>query len=125
MKPDKTEPSRGATTIEAIGGLRVTIVDLGATIRSIIVPAPDAAINVVLSYDDRRSYQADPYYLGSTVGPFANRINTAAFTLNSIPYQLDRNEADRGNCLHGGTNGLHRQQQDDGVGGDDRKSRRA
>lgn len=97
-------------TLEASGGLSVTIVDIGATIESLIAPSPDGSINVVLSYDEPRAYQTDPYYLGATVGPFANRISNSTFTLGGTKYQLDTNEMDRGNCLHGGTNGLHRRQ---------------
>ena len=95
-------------TIEASSGLRVTIVDIGAAIESIVIPMPRGPINAVLSYDEFHSYRTDPYYLGSTVGPFANRIGHGRFTMDGIEYQLDTNEADRGNCLHGGTNGLHR-----------------
>lgn len=110
MKSDRTELAQESVTIEAPGGLRVTIVDIGAAIESIVVPLPQGPINAVLSYDEPRAYQTDPYYLGSTVGPFANRIRNAAFTLDGIEYRLDANEVDRGNCLHGGANGLHRSQ---------------
>ncbi|MDJ0701562.1 MAG: aldose epimerase family protein [Woeseiaceae bacterium] len=104
------KPSQDTLSIESSNGLRVTIVDSGATIESIAVPLPSGPINAVLSYDEPRFYQTDPYYLGATVGPFANRISSSAFTLDGTTYQLDTNEIDRGNCLHGGTNGLHRRQ---------------
>lgn len=96
-------------TIGTSSGLRVSIVDVGATIRSISLPTPRGRKDAVLSYADPSSYWTDPYYLGSTVGPVANRIRNAAFKLNGIRYRLDTNDADRGNCLHGGMNGLHRQ----------------
>ena len=99
-------------TVEMIGtgsGLSVTIVDIGATIGSILVPTRNEAIDAVLSYADSRSYLTDSYYLGTTVGPVSNRIRNAQFMLNGTQYYLDTNDADRGNCLHGGAQGLHRQ----------------
>ena len=96
-------------TLEASGGLSVTIVDIGATIGSILVPTSNEPISAVLSYSDPRAHLTDSFYLGSTVGPVANRIRNANFTLKDTPYHLDANDADRGNCLHGGTRGINRQ----------------
>ena len=108
MKSSDSRTTPGTKTIEARSGLRVTIVDIGAAIESIIVPLPRGPINAVLSYDELGFYQADPYFLGSTVGPFANRINNGAFRLDGIEHRLQVNEVERGNCLHGGTDGLHK-----------------
>lgn len=107
MTPGENGARPEAETIEASSGLRVTIVDVGAAIQSIRVPVSGGMIDAVLSYTDLGSCLTDPYYLGSTVGPIANRVSKAAFTLNGIDYRLDQNEPDRGNCLHGGTQGLH------------------
>ena len=96
-------------TIGSDNGLRITIVEIGACIESILVPTSSGPINAVMSHSDPASYGIGSFYLGSTVGPVANRIRNAAFRLNDTWYRLDTNDADRGNCLHGGTNGLHRQ----------------
>lgn len=98
-----------AETLETGGGVSVTIIDIGATIGSLLVPAANEPINAVLSYSDPRKYLTDSFYLGSTVGPVANRIRNAQFKLDGTLYRLDANDADRGNCLHGGSDGLHRQ----------------
>ena len=106
---DNDQPRPVVESIGTSSGLRVSIVDIGATIQSISLPTPRGRKDAALSYAEPGSYSTDPYYLGSTVGPVANRIRNAAFELNGIRYRLDANDADRGNCLHGGMNGLHRQ----------------
>ena len=96
-------------TIGSDSGLRITIVEIGACIESILVPTSRGLINAVVSHSDPASYGTGSFYLGSTVGPVANRIHGASFTLDGIQYHLDANETERGNCLHGGTNGLHKE----------------
>ena len=106
---DVEKPQAAVETIATGRGLSVSIVDLGASIQSIRIPAPGGAIDAVLSYAEPSDYQNDTFGLGATVGPVANRIRNAKFTLNDTLYNLDANDADRGNCQHGGTRGLNRQ----------------
>lgn len=94
--------------IERRDGLRVSVSNVGAAITSIILPTSQGPLDAILSYDDPGAYLEDPFYLGSTVGPFANRISGAAFTMGGTSYQLDANDGERNNCLHGGIDGLHR-----------------
>ncbi|MBE7159101.1 MAG: galactose mutarotase, partial [Rhodospirillales bacterium] len=49
-------------------------------------------------------YLEDTYFLGCTVGRYANRIAKGRFSLGGKTYQLDRNND--GNTLHGGSHGL-------------------
>ena len=65
--------------MEASRGLRVRIVDVGATIQSIAMPTPRGRMDAVLSYAKPGEYRTDSYYLGATVGPVANRIRDRAF----------------------------------------------
>jgi aldose 1-epimerase len=105
-------------TLETPGRLCVTIMNLGAAIASIKVPAADGSIDAVLSYPRLEDYLDDPFFMGSTVGPYANRISNGRFELGDREYFLQRNETSTGHCLHGGENGLHRQYfdlQDDTV----------
>lgn len=95
--------------ITARGGLSVTILDVGAAIQSIVVPLSGCNVDAIVSYGESSSYLTDSYFLGTTVGPVANRIRNATFELNGNEYRLDANDADRGHCLHGGSTGLHRQ----------------
>jgi aldose 1-epimerase len=87
----------------------VTVLDIGAALQSIIVPTLTGRLNCILGYDDAEEYQRDPFYLGMTVGRYANRINGGRILVDGAEYQLDINEAERGNILHGGSDGFHRQ----------------
>ena len=95
--------------LESAAGLRVSLVNLGATIQSILVPTPDGHVEAVLGYECIDDYQSDSNFMGATVGRFANRIRDARFSQDGVAYRLDPNEASTGHCLHGGGLGLHKQ----------------
>ena len=82
------------------------ITNYGATLVSLAVAGksgqPD---NIILGYDNIEDYLTDSFYLGSTVGRFANRIAGAGFTLNGKTYFLDKNDGNNSN--HGGFNGFN------------------
>ena len=99
-------------TLTSLSGFEVTILDIGATLQSIVVPTPSGPVNCILGYDNPDNYLLDQFYVGSTVGRYAGRIRGGRFRLNDIQYQLNRNESSTGNCLHGGANGFHRQRFD-------------
>ena len=90
------------------GGIEVEVISTGAAIRSIWVPTLEGRRNVVLGYPSFDQYREDPYFIGATIGPYANRIASASFGMDGRTYDLDANEPGRGNCLHGGSDGLHR-----------------
>lgn len=96
-----------SATIGVAGGLRVTITNLGAAITSIRVPLAGEWVDAVLSYPVLENYRDDSFFMGSTVGPYANRISNGRFTLDGQEYLLNRNETSSGHCLHGGESGLH------------------
>ncbi len=96
------------TVIQSGNGLRVSVLDVGAGLHTIHVPSDDGPVPVILNYASPTSYLADPFCVGSTVGPVANRIGGAAFSLNGQRYHLEANETEHGNCLHSGERGLHR-----------------
>ena len=60
--------------------------------------------DVVVGLQDNNDRKASGHYLGTLVGPVANRINNGRFTLNSREYQLDQNEGMQ--TLHGGSCGF-------------------
>lgn len=63
--------------------------------------------NIVASHKDLKDYITPPgeRFLGATVGPVANRIGNASFTLDGVTYNTPAN--DNGvNTLHGGFKGL-------------------
>jgi aldose 1-epimerase len=56
--------------------------------------------NIILKYNSLRDYHHDPYYLGATVGPFANRLGDAVYFNQNHKVQLQPNDGN--NLLHGG-----------------------
>ena len=62
------------TVLENGAGMRVELLDFGATIRSIRVPTPAGQLETVLSHDNLDDYFTNHHYLGTTVGRYANRL---------------------------------------------------
>lgn len=86
-------------------GMKVTIINYGATIAWIEVPDRSGKIaDVVLGHADLRDYVGGRFYLGATVGRYANRIAGGRFTLDGHVYQVTVNS--KGNHLHGGAIGF-------------------
>lgn len=88
------------------GKTSVDIVPWGGSIRSIRVPdRTGKLVDVCLGYDTPGEYQTMGGALGALVGPYANRISGAAFTLNGQTFHLFANEG--ANTLHSGKVGFH------------------
>lgn len=86
-------------------GMSVTIINYGAAIAKIVVPDRDGNFaDVVLGHDDPKGYIGGRFYLGATVGRFANRIAAGHFMLRGKEYQVTKNR--NGNLLHGGNSGF-------------------
>ena len=87
-------------------GMEVSVMDLGATIVSVLVPDRNGVKRVVvLGYDTPQEYQDHTCYFGAVIGRNANRIGGAKIVLGDREYQLEKN--DNGNNLHSGKNGFH------------------
>lgn len=71
-------------------GMRVEISNFGATIIGLYVPDKNGKIeDVVMAYDKLSDYYKNWHCIGCSVGPNANRIANAKFTLDDIEYQLE------------------------------------
>lgn len=105
---------RGVDVFEFIledGGLAVSVMEYGATIRTLYF----AGMDCVRGYDTLEGYVQGGSFQGATVGRYANRIGGAAFALNGRQYQLEKNNGE--NHLHGGSCGFaHRLFQGTPVG---------
>ena len=92
-------------------GITVDLLNRGAAIAGIrlhgVGNLPE--VDTVLRYSSDSDYDEDRFYLGSTVGPVANRLNGGRCSLHGSALSVEINEKDRGNLLHGGNQGLHQQ----------------
>lgn len=77
-------------------GLVVSVIPYGATITSICFNEQELTLN----YTKPDDYFNDNFYLGSTVGRFANRIKESKFKLSGKESTLNANQG--AHCLHGG-----------------------
>jgi aldose 1-epimerase len=86
-------------------GVRVSIIELGAIITSIITPDRDGRpADIVLGHESCNAYLERSPYFGAVVGRYANRIANARFKLDGATYTLATKNGP--NHLHGGTIGF-------------------
>lgn len=80
-------------------GMKAEITDFGANLVNLFVPDKNGNVeDVVLGFDSVTGYEENPSFFGSTIGPSANRIAGAKFTIDGTEYALDVND---------GPNNLH------------------
>lgn len=86
-------------TLENSKGMKAEVTNYGAILVNLFVPDAKGNVeDVVLGYDNLTGYLKNPSFLGATIGPNANRIADAKFTIEGVEYQLDVND---------GKNNLH------------------
>lgn len=86
-------------------GISVTLMNLGASITSILTPDKMGRIDdVALGYAKAQDYLDQRVYMGAIIGRYAGRIAQARFTLDGIDYVLCKNDGP--NNLHGGKIGF-------------------
>ena len=95
-------------TITNSKGVSAEVMDFGAILVSMNVPDANGEMtDVALGYADFDSYIKYNCCFGATVGPNANRIAGAQFTIEGNTYQIDKNDGE--NNLHSHlTEGFHR-----------------
>jgi aldose 1-epimerase len=88
-------------TLKNKNGMVVTLTNYGAKIVSVYAPdRSDNFADVVLGFKNIAEYQKYSASHGAVVGPFANRIANAKFTIDGVEYQLPANNGK--NTLHSG-----------------------
>ncbi|MBQ8822492.1 MAG: galactose mutarotase [Lachnospiraceae bacterium] len=86
-------------TLENSKGMKADVTDYGAILVNLYVPDKNGkAEDVVLGFDSVEGYEENPSFFGATIGPSANRIAGAKFTIDGVEYALDVND---------GPNNLH------------------
>lgn len=104
--PDNREVRR--FTLDNGAGMRVQVMEYGATITAIHVPdRTGRTANVVLGSDSLDDYLAGKVAAASVIGRFANRIAGARFTLDGATYELAANNGPH--HIHGGPGGFAKQ----------------
>jgi aldose 1-epimerase len=94
-------------TMENKNGMVVTLTNYGAKIISIYAPDKQGNFaDVVLGFNSIEDYQEYGASHGAVVGPFANRIANAAFTIGGETFQLPVNNGEA--CLHSGPDSWYR-----------------
>ena len=93
-------------TLSSENGSSIELTNYGARwIAAWVLDGNGQLSNVLLGHSLIHNYLDDSFYLGATVGRFANRIANAQFEIDGVYYHVDKN--DGVNCNHGGTCGLH------------------
>ena len=88
-------------TLANANGISATVMTLGATLQSLIVPDRDGVLDdVVLGHDTPGEYLAQRNFFGVSVGRYANRIAHGRFSLDGHEYRLEINNGPH--HLHGG-----------------------
>ena len=85
-------------------GVRLVLMDWGATWLSCRVPVAGERREVLLGCGQIEDYFTQKAFLGATVGRYANRIANAEFSLGDTIFRLTPNEGK--NQLHGGPQGF-------------------
>jgi len=85
-------------------GMEMTVLTYGGVIMSLKTPdAAGALDDIVLGFDDLKSYVEKSPYFGCLIGRYGNRIAKGKFSLDGTAYTLATNN--NANHLHGGNKG--------------------
>lgn len=104
IKIEKVENDIDLITIKN-DELEVVVSNYGCTLVKVLMKDQAGNVDdVVLGYDDFKSYQTLDAYIGALVGRVANRIKKGTFELNGQTYHLPINNGP--NSLHGGIKGF-------------------
>ncbi|MBV9054998.1 MAG: galactose mutarotase [Hyphomicrobiales bacterium] len=106
--PDGSEIREARLALET--GFEARILELGATLRDLLVPFRDGRReSVILGFDTLEPYDGRAHHAGAIVGRCANRIARGRFSVDGVAYQLPLNEKGR-NSLHSGPDGFDRRE---------------
>ncbi|WP_145562824.1 aldose epimerase family protein [Yersinia aldovae] len=101
-------------------GARLCVTDYGCIITQLWVPDRNGQLDdIVMGFDDLKSYQAGHPFFGAIAGRCANRIAGGRFKIDGQESVLATNELPTGQHLHGGIRGFDKyvwQAQEDGDG---------
>ncbi|MDX5627829.1 MULTISPECIES: galactose-1-epimerase [unclassified Brenneria] len=94
------------TTLQNQAGMRVRLMDWGATWLSCELPLADGEVReVLLGCASPEQYPQQQAYLGASIGRYANRIANATIRRGDEVFHLTANQGEH--QLHGGLEGFH------------------
>jgi len=97
---------------------QVKLSSYGGIITSWTIPMPDGRNSpIILGFDSLQEYLTQPFYLGATIGRYANLIAGANFQIDGKTYELTANHKDH--HLHGGTRAFNKKHWDVEISSDD------
>lgn len=103
----KTGQEVTAYILTNASGMKIKLIDFGATLVEVWTPDRDGHLgNVVLGHTTCEDYETKGGCFGATVGRVANRIAGAEFMLRGKAYHLEANNGK--NCCHSGTDAYYR-----------------
>jgi aldose 1-epimerase len=86
-------------------GFRVSFTNYGATLQSFYIADKEGLFkDIVLGYDSLEGYIGDPFFIGSVIGRYANRISSGFVDIDGEKCTITTNEA--GYHQHGGKRGF-------------------
>ncbi len=92
-------------TLSNTRGMRISIIDYGATLAEVQVPGRNGtAANVMLGLPSLAAYEASQRRHGAVIGRYAGRIGNARYTLGGKAVSLEANA--KGVSLHGDPHGF-------------------
>ncbi|MFC3418995.1 aldose epimerase family protein [Salinicoccus hispanicus] len=92
-------------TMENNNGMKVEVINVGASIIGIHVPDRNGKFSdVVLQNETLGEYYGNLHLLGATIAPIAGRVKDAEIRVDGETYPLERNEGS--NALHSGEFGM-------------------
>ena len=95
--PDKGEVK--LYTITNSNGMKAMVSSLGAALIKLVVPDKNGMeADVVLGFDNAEDYLKNSSFFGVVIGPSANRIGNAEYSIDGVTYRVDVND---------GVNNLH------------------
>ena len=88
-----------AYTLTNGNGMKAVVTDFGAILLNLYVPDNKGELrDIVLGFDRIEGYFDNPSFFGALIGPTANRIKDATFSIDGITYHIPVN--DNANNLH-------------------------
>lgn len=90
-------------TVENDHHVRMSILNFGGIWQEYSVPTDKGQLNLLLAANSMEDYLDAGYSIGQTIGPVANRIKDAKFTIGDHTYTVQKNEGV--NSIHSGDKG--------------------